>query len=480
MKIISKTIKLLPVFLLVLGLTACSDDDDNAPTTPPAEVGNIVEIALGDPQLTALVAAVTRAGLGDALQADGPLTVLAPTNAAFTAFLSANGFATLDDVPVPLLTQVLLNHVIADEVRASDLTSAGAGYAPGLATNEQDLNISIYFNTTNGVRFNNTAAVIENGADIDASNGVVHKIDAVLNLPDIADHAIANPNLSTLVTALGLADLVGAVQGPGPLTVLAPDNAAFDAFLGDTDPAADIPFLRNTLLNHVIGGSITAETLTGLNNEGTFYTRTLATGPNDLAGNPTALSLYFDTSDGVTFNGVSSVQEGGANIVATNGVIHAVGSVVGLPTIATFATANPALSGLVAAIVRADEGENTINWLPAISNPDLLFTVFAPADPSFDVLLEDLGADSLADVNPADVNGLLTLHVVNNLNVLSTDLGSLGGVIPTIGGNLSLDGLVITDGNDNPINILAPNLVDIQAINGAVHAVDYVIRAAVE
>ena len=478
MKIISKMLKLLPVFLLVLGFTACSSDDDNGTTTPP--VGNIVEVALSDPDLTVLVAAVQRAGLVDALTGDGPLTVLAPTNTAFIAFLSANGYSSLEDVPVPLLTQVLLNHVIASEVRASDLTSEGAGYASGLATNDQDLNISIYFNTSNGVRFNNTGAVVENGADIDASNGVIHKIDAVLNLPDIADHAIANPELSTLVTALGLAGLVDAVKGPGPLTVLAPDNAAFDAFLGDTDPTTIIPLLTNVLLNHVIDGSITAETLTDLNIEGTFYTRTLATGPNDLAGNPTALSLYFDTSDGVTFNGVSSVQEGGANIVATNGVIHAVGSVVGLPTIATFATANPALSGLVAAIVRADEGENTINWLPAISNPDLLFTVFAPADPSFDVLLEDLGADSLADVDPAAVNDLLTLHVVNNLNVLSTDLGSLGGVIPTIGGNLSLDGLVITDGNDNPINILAPNLVDIQAINGAVHAVDYVIRAAVE
>ena len=190
------------------------------------------------------------------------------------------------------------------------------------------------------------------------------------------------------------------------------------------------------------------------------------------------MSIYFDTTDGVVFNGISEVTT--ADIVGSNGIIHAVDTVIDLPTIATFATANPALSGLVAAIVRADEGDNVINWLPAISNPDLLFTVFAPADPAFDVLLEDLGVESLADVDPAAVSGLLTLHVVNEANVRSTDLGGLGGVIPTIGGNLSLDGLVITDGNDNPINILAPNLVDIQAINGVVHAVDYVIRAPVE
>ncbi len=471
MKIISKTLKLLPVFLLVIGLTSCSDDDDNGPTPPPV-AGNIVEVALGDPQLTSLVAALQRAGLVDALTGDGPLTVLAPTNAAFTAFL--NG-AALEDVSVEDLTAILLNHVIEGNFEAADLIGLGEGYVPSSSPNAQDLNISIYFNTTNGVRFNNTGAVTPEGADILASNGVIHKIDAVLGLPDIADHAIANPNLTTLVTALGLADLVGAVQGPGPLTVLAPDNAAFADFLGDTDPTTVVPFLTNVLLNHVIDGSITAEALTGLNEDGVFYSNTEATGPDD-----NKLSLYFDTSDGVTFNGVSSVQEGGANIVATNGVIHAVDAVVGLPTIATFATANPALSGLVAAIVRADEGDNVINWLPAISNPDLLFTVFAPADPAFSVLLGDLEADSLADVDPAAVSGLLTLHVVAEANVRSTGLGDLGGVIPTIGGNLSLEGLVITDGDSNTINILAPNLVDIQAINGVVHAVDYVIRAAVE
>ncbi|MGB5376749.1 fasciclin domain-containing protein [Muriicola sp.] len=462
-----KFLKFKPMFILMaltFIFTSCSDDDNDAPPPPP--LGNIVEVALEDVQLTALVAALERTGLTSALEADGPLTVLAPTNAAFTAFL--NG-ASIEDVPVDDLAAILLNHVIVGEFEAADLINLGAGYVPSSSPNAQGLNVSIYFNTSNGVRFNNTGAVIDNGADISASNGVIHKIDAVLDLPDIADHAIANPELSTLVTALGLADLVGAVQGPGPLTVLAPDNAAFEEFLGDTDPTTILPLLTNTLLNHVLAGSITSSMLVEME-EG--YTTSSATNADE-----DAISLYFNTTSGVEFNGVSTVTA--ADIIATNGVIHAVDAVVGLPTIATFATANPALSGLVAAIQRADEGDNVINWLPAISNPDLLFTVFAPADPAFDVLLEDLGANNLGEVDPAAVNGLLTLHVVNDANVRSTDLGDLGGVIPTIGGNLSLNGLVITDGDGNDINILAPSLVDIQAINGVVHAVDYVIRAAV-
>ena len=467
MKNLLKFQPMLLMMALTLIFTSCSDDDnDNPPIVPPT--GNIVEVALGDVQLTSLVAALERTGLTGALEGNGPFTVLAPTNAAFTAFL--NG-ASIDDVPVDDLAAILLNHVIAGDFKAADLVGLGAGYVPSSSPDAQGLNVSIYFNTSNGVRFNNTGAVIDNGADINASNGVIHKIDAVLGLPDIADHAIANPNLTTLVTALGQAGLVGAVQGPGPLTVLAPDNAAFSAFLDGANPEdVDVNALTNILLNHVLDGSITASMLVEME-EG--YTTTSATNADE-----DAITLYFDTADGVRFNGVSTVAT--ADIVATNGVIHAVDAVIGLPTIATFATANPALSGLVAAIVRADEGvDNIINWLPTISNPDVLLTVFAPADPAFDVLLEDLGVESLADVDPAAVSGLLTLHVVEG-NVRSTDLGDLGGVIPTLGGNLSLDGLVITDGNDNPINILAPSLVDIQAINGVVHAVDYVIRAPVE
>jgi transforming growth factor-beta-induced protein len=465
MKFISNLTKIVPILLTVLLVTvSCSNDDDNNVAPPPQQ--NIVEIALGDVQLTSLVAALERTGLTSVLEQDGPFTVLAPTNAAFTAFLDGTA---LEDVPVDDLSAILLNHVIAGNFDAGDLTALGEGYVPSSSPNAQGLNLSIYFNTSNGVRFNGTANVTADGANIEASNGIIHKIDRVLGLPDIADHAIANPNLTSLVTALGVANLVGAVQGPGPLTVLAPDNAAFDLFLNGADPA-DVPVdvLTNILLNHVVAGSITSSMLV---NMGEGYTTTLAKNADD-----DFLSLYFNAADDVEFNGVSTVAS--PDIIATNGVIHGVNRVIGLPTIATFATSNPALSGLVAAILRADEGSNPINWLPAVSDPELLFTVFAPADPAFDVLLSDLGANSLADVDPAAVHGLLTLHVVNNANVRSTDLGGLGGVIPTLGGNLALDGLVITDGDGNTINILAPNLVDIQAINGVVHAVDYVIRAA--
>jgi uncharacterized surface protein with fasciclin (FAS1) repeats len=467
MKIISKTFKLLTIFLLVMGITSCSDDDDN--NTPPAPVlGNMLDVIESDPQLAILNQALDITGLKGAIETLNPITVLAPTNAAFTTFL---GSASIGDVDPDALAAILLNHIIGADLKAADLIGLGTGYASGLSPNTQGQFISIYFNATNGVRFNNAGSVVTDGADIDATNGTLHKIDGVLDLPDLVNHVQNNSDFDTLGVALGLAELTDALRGDEPLTVLAPDNDAFEEFLGETDPTTIIPLLTNVLLNHVIDGSITSAALLEAESG---YNTTLAENADE-----DKLSIYFDTNDGVTFNGISTVAT--ADIIATNGIIHAVGAVVELPTIATFALANPALSGLVAAMTRADEGDNVINWLPAISNPDLLFTVFAPADPAFNVLLEDLGADSLADVDPAAVSGLIALHVVNDANVRSTDLGDLGGIIPTIGGNLSLDGLVITDGDANDINILASaGLVDIQAINGVVHAVDYVIRAAVE
>ena len=114
-----------------------------------------MKIALETPNLTSLVAALSAADgdLVTVLQGDGPFTVLAPTNDAFAAFLSANGFNTLEDVPTDVLTQILLNHVIMANVVANDLITSGAGYTNTLATGPNNNAMSLYFNTSDGVTF---------------------------------------------------------------------------------------------------------------------------------------------------------------------------------------------------------------------------------------------------------------------------------------------------------------------------------------
>ena len=78
------------------------------------------------------------------------------------------------------------------------------------------------------------------------------------------------------------------------------------------------------------------------------------------------LSLYFSTSNGVMINGVSTVSN--PDRTATNGTIHIVDTVIDLPTIATFATSNPALSILVDALAYADTGSPTVPYIATVSD----------------------------------------------------------------------------------------------------------------
>jgi len=248
-----KTIKNLSLLLVVVLVSiACSDDDDN--NTPPVmtQEMNIVETAQGTEALSSLVAAVLEANLATTLSGVGPFTVLAPTNEAFAEFLNDNGWASVADIPDAALEQVLLNHVITGSVMASDLIAGGAGYASTNATGAGGNKMSIYYDTSNGVRFNNISTVTM--ADVSASNGVVHIVDQVIGLPSIVDHAVANSGFSNLVAALMAADgdLVNVLNGDGPYTVLAPDDMAFSNFL-DGAALGDIPTdaLSQVLLNQL-------------------------------------------------------------------------------------------------------------------------------------------------------------------------------------------------------------------------------------
>ncbi|MBO3116728.1 fasciclin domain-containing protein [Winogradskyella sp. DF17] len=305
----------------------------------------------------------------------------------------------------------------------------------------------------------------------------------VIPLENIIDIALGDDDLSDLVTALSRANLVDAVRNSNDITVLAPTNEAFDDFFLALDPTGnttvdnvDVNALTPILLNHVITTRLPSVTISS---EGAGYRNTLATGPND-----ENLSIFFELDDtNVFFNGDVLVEN--ADIFATNGIVHKIDLVVELPTIGTFATTNPALEDLVAALGLADTAPNpSAEWINTVLNPEAgPFTVFAPTNEAFDSLLLELdpeGNTELGDLDPQLVDTVLTLHVVDQ-NVQSDQLESLDGVIPTLGGNLTLNGTVITDGLDRDSNILAANgLIDIQAVNGVVHVIDKVVRAPVE
>ncbi|WXT99295.1 fasciclin domain-containing protein [Seonamhaeicola sp. MEBiC1930] len=420
--------------------------------------------------LSSLLAAlqVADGDLVSILNGTTEFTVLAPSNEAFAAFLTENNFASLGDVPTDILAQVLLNHVITGKVRSSDLISAGSGYAKTNATGAGDMNMSIFYNTSDGVVFNGISTVSD--ADIEATNGVIHIVDKVIGLPSVVDHALANPSFSNLVAALSAADgdLVNVLSGEGPFTVLAPVNDGFTSFLADNNFASlgDVPTdaLSQVLLNHVINGTIYSSDLL---NAGSGYSKTNATGAGD---NP--MSIYYNTSNGVMFNGVSTVAL--PDVVAANGVIHAVDKVIGLPTIATFATSNPALSILVETLAYADTGTPTVPYISTVSDSAAgPFTVFAPTNDAFGNLLTDLEVGALTDIPTSTVDSVLLLHIVSG-NIQSGGLPN--GTVMTLGGDITADNSNFTLTNSNGTSNIITSLVDIQAANGVVHVIDRVIR----
>ena len=133
---------------------------------------SIVDIAVEDGRFTVLVAALQEADLVDTLAGEGPYTVFAPTDDAFTALLSQLNITAEDLLGHPQLADVLLYHVVAGQVMSTDLSDGMT------AATVQGENVTV---SLDGGVFIDQAEVII--ADIEANNGVIHVLDSVL-VPD--------------------------------------------------------------------------------------------------------------------------------------------------------------------------------------------------------------------------------------------------------------------------------------------------------
>jgi transforming growth factor-beta-induced protein len=266
------------------------------------ESRDIVDVALEDGRFETLVAAVQAAGLVDALKGEGPLTVFAPTDDAFAALPEGTVEALLEDIPT--LSSILLYHVLEGKYMAADVLSMSQ------AMTLQGQYVS--FSADMGKVMIDNAEIIL--TDIEASNGVIHVIDAVI-LPetrDIVDIAVEDGRFQTLVTAVQAAGLVDALKGEGPLTVFAPTDDAFASLPEGTVEALlnDIPTLTNILLYHVVEGKVMAADVLELSEAETLLGE----------------SLSIVVEDGkVMIDGAQVII---TDIEASNGVIHVIDAVL--------------------------------------------------------------------------------------------------------------------------------------------------------
>ena len=408
--------------------------------------------------------AIDTCGLGGTLSGIGPFTLFAPTDAAFNALGSGTVLGLLNDVP--LLTNILLHHVVGDSVMSGMLTNGQ------IVTTLLGTDVTVTINTS-GVYIDNAMVTV---ADIVADNGVVHVIDAVL-LPNpgctdpnatnydstaivddgsciyatntVYDVVVTSPDHAVLEVGIDTCGLDAFLSGPGPFTLFAPTDAAFNALGPATllSLLADLPQLTNILKHHVVGDSV----MSGMLTNGQIITTLLGTD----------VTVTIDPT-GVYIDGAMVTV---ADITADNGVVHVIDAVL-IPqppagnTVYDIIEASPAHATLKLAI-------DTTGLTGTLKGPGP-FTVFAPTDAAFSALPSGTIAALLNDL--PQLTDILKHHVVGD-SVMSGMLSN-GQIVTTL---LGTDLTVTINSTGVYIDNAMVTVADIVGDNGVVHVIDAVL-----
>ncbi len=285
---------------------------DNVSFIDIAQQVDIVQTLFEDGRYRILLFALADTGLIQALRSPGPFTVFAPTDRAFESLPREVIAELFRPENRPKLTNLLEFHVVGGKaLTAADIIARNPPFKLKMLNN-----VSTEITEHGGTIKINNATVIE--ADIKASNGIIHAIDEVLFPPDVVQTAINEGRFKILVTALKAADLVQALEGPGPFTVFAPTDTAFGKL-----PAGTIenllkpenkPKLIRILTYHVVSGqALTAAAI-------------LALKPPVKLEMLNGLSTEITVSEGnIKVNTATVVI---ADLIATNGIVHAIDTVL--------------------------------------------------------------------------------------------------------------------------------------------------------
>ena len=405
------------------------------PTATPIDIPRTAQCT-GDHN--SLVAAVVQAELLETLQGEGPFTVFAPTDQAFTD--AGIDLASLDnDEGKATLSDILLYHVVPGNVASSDVTECGTATAVNGGTLSFGVGDTV---TVNG------ATVTQ--SDVTTSNGIIHVIDKVLmptDTPnDIPRTAQCTGIHDSLVAAVIQAELLETLQGEGPFTVFAPTDQAFtDAGidLATLDTAEGKATLRDILLYHVVAGEVPSSAV-------------------EECGAATAVNentLSFGVDDAVTVNGATVTIP---DVATSNGIIHVIDKVL---------TPSDTPNDIVRTVQCSEDHESLVEALIRAELVETLqgegpFTVFAPTDQAF----TNAGIDLAAFVSSEDKENLseiLLYHVYpGTLNADDIVVGQpyqmANGMNVTFSAGTSIEGANITT-------------ADLATSNGVIHVIDAVL-----
>ncbi len=416
-----------------------------------ARTQNVVERLAELEQYSTLVTAVIEADLVDALVGLEKATIFAPTNEAFGKIPAESLSAILSDKQA--LTDLLTYHVVADK----RLSSFGLGNRSVTALNEGTLKIGTtrhrsfwWFSSTIKV---NDSTVVE--SDIQATNGIIHGIDTVLNPAFIAPKSIfqiaaGDENLSTLADLVVASGLDRALDSERlELTVFAPTNEAFAKLPPEVLEAVqnDPKLLGFVLRNHIVRGSVESSGLE------TGTVRTVAR---------TDLSVVVG-EEGITVGPATVV---GADNRASNGVVHVIDEVLVPETLETLVGVIESRDELATFKVALD----TLGYTRVFDRKSSYWkwTMFAPNNEAFAAIPADALSALLEDRRA--LRGVLLRHIVYG-KVTSGDLSD-GGIVRTAG----WDRVSVAIGEGGVTFNGAPLVeADLKASNGVIHIIGGVI-----
>lgn len=272
------------------------------------------------------------------------------------------------------------------------------------------------------------------------------------NIPTVAT---ADPQFSTLVSALTKADLVTTLQGPGPYTVFAPNNAAFTKAGITSLDGLTKDALTPILTSHVLSGNVKAADV----KSGAVET---LNGNNDI--------YLSKNADGVFING--NIKVVSTDVSASNGVIHVIDNVIMPPSksLVEIAQADTNFRELVSLVLAADP-----SVAASLGSATSGLTVFAPTNAAFREVYKTTPKATLLANKPL-LTSVLLYHVIPN-RVFSTDLPNVSGPVTTANtsGTLTFDlagGPKVVGKTSGASNITTANIL---ATNGVVHVIDKVL-----
>uniref|UniRef100_A0A061R2Y8 Beta-ig-h3 fasciclin n=1 Tax=Tetraselmis sp. GSL018 TaxID=582737 RepID=A0A061R2Y8_9CHLO len=417
----------------------------------PSTLSAVFEVLSGNGFVFLVEAALfaeRRDRLSTNITGDGPLTVFAPTNAAFVALLralgtDANVFFARND-----LVGILLHHMAAGQAGIADL--------------EHGREIETIRGTRLPVAVARDGSVSIRGARVkvagmQAGDSMVHVVDSVLLPPyeTVVDALVSN-GFAELMEALGATNLTAALIGDGPWTIFALTDSKMRSLQEKLNSTGD-DGLASSNLTEILGYHLV---------RGRVTTGDLASGQQI----ETMQGLILPTSvspDGSATVGGARIRL--ANLHARNGVVHVVDSAL-LPRSGSLVDilVSNGLTTFKAAIDSAG--------LTGTLSSDGPLTMFAPTNAAFESLFEELGVSAESYLARWDLIYIVRYHLVSSqimgkelleqTSIQNLQRAELPAAVSS-GGSLTIGGARVTR-------------LDIQASNGVVHIIDSVLRPRVK